>query len=132
MKELLKMKIKNVLEQYKSVKLAILYGSGINDRKKNKNDIDIAVADLKKIDYEKLAKLQLDLEKELGNKVDLVDMSTINGVILQQILCKGERVICIDQSLMVSYIMKMLYFQEDMLPNYTMILKKRAAAFING
>ncbi len=132
MKELLKKKIKNVLKQYSSVKLAILYGSSINDRKENINDIDIAVADLKKIDYEKLAKLQLALEKELQNKVDLVDLSTINGVILQQILCKGERVICTDQSLMVPYIKKMLYFQEDMMPNYTMILKKRAEAFIHG
>lgn len=132
MKNNIKNKIKTVLRNLPGIKLSILYGSSLNDLKNKINDIDIAVAAEKKIDYNLLADLQIALEKELQYTVDLIDINTINGPILQQILCNGEILICNDHNLYANIMKRMIYFQADMMPNYTMILKERAERFANG
>lgn len=132
MKNSIKNKIKTVLRNLPEIKLSILYGSSLNDLNNKINDIDIAVAAEKKIDYDLLADLQIALEKELQYTVDLIDINTTNGPILQQILCNGEILICNDHNLYANIMKRMIYFQADMMPNYTMILKERAERFADG
>ena len=132
MKNKIKNIINNIIKKFSSVQIAILYGSSLKKLKNETNDIDIAIAGEGKINYQTLAELQIQLEKKLKKKVDLVDINTINGPILQQILCKGELIKCLNQNLYVKIIKKMLFFQEDILPYYKKILRERAERFASG
>ncbi len=132
MKNKIKNIINNIIKKNSPIQIAILYGSSLKKLKNKTNDIDIAIAGEGKINYQTLAELQIQLEKKLEKKVDLVDINTINGPILQQILCKGELIKCLNQNLYVKIMKRMLFFQEDILPYYKKILRKRAERFANG
>ena len=56
----------------------------------------------------------------------------MNGLILKQVITTGKKIINKKPDLLAQYIKKMLYFNEDMLPNYQMILKAKAKRFAHG
>jgi hypothetical protein len=92
----------------------------------------IAIAGKNAIPVESLVDLQIALSSDLEREVDLVDLSAIEGLILSEIFRKGKVLIKKDPSLYACYMRKVIYFNEDMLPNIRMILEKRASRFANG
>ncbi|MGM0601032.1 MAG: type VII toxin-antitoxin system MntA family adenylyltransferase antitoxin [Candidatus Rifleibacteriota bacterium] len=108
--------IKKVLENEKSLCLAILYGSYANGKVHPQSDVDIAVL----YDYPLNAPQKNDLLCKLGDKlhkeIDLTDLYNLNGTILQQILCKGRLVIEKQPSKYENLVKRMIYNQADMMP----------------
>jgi predicted nucleotidyltransferase len=76
--------------------------------------------------------LLLDLEKTLGRKVDLLDLATAHGVILTEVLTKGEIIVNKRPLVYAELMKKMLFYNEDMLPNYRMMLRARAEKIAQG
>ena len=130
--EQIKQIILDTLAGENSIKLCILYGSAATGRLRKDSDIDIAIAGDALFSKEYLVYLQLALSSVLGYEVDIVDMKNLEGLILSEILRKGNVLIKKDTNLYAEFIRKVIYFNEDVLPSIRMILKKRAARFAGG
>jgi len=124
--------IKDILSTEERIKLCILYGSAASGRLRKDSDIDIAIAGDVLFSREYLVDLQLTLSRRLCREVDIVDMKNLEGLILSEILRKGKVLIKKDTGLYAEFIKKVIYFNEDVLPNIRMILKKRAERFARG
>lgn len=124
--------IKELLSSEDSIKLCILYGSAASRRLHKESDIDIAIAGVAKFSKDYLVDIQLGLSRKLGYEVDIVDMKNLEGLILSEIFRKGKVLIKKDTRLYSEFIKKVIYFNEDVLPNIRMILKKRAERFAGG
>jgi predicted nucleotidyltransferase len=124
--------IKELLSSEESIRLCILYGSAASGRLHKESDIDIALAGDVQFSREHLADLQLALSSRPGYEVDIADMKNLEGLILSEILRKGKVLIEKDTILYAEFIKKVNYYNEDVLPNIRMILKKRAKRIARG
>jgi len=130
------MVVKKVLNEYfitqYLIKTAILYGSFASGNETDNSDVDIAVGGLEKISPDILAALSLELSKLLNREVDLVDLNSISGTILTQVLTKGTVLKKENTILYAELIKKMIYFEEDMAPNLRYIFDYRREKFLNA
>ena len=122
--------IAHQLVKYPAVKLAILFGSLVAGRATSDSDLDLGVAADHPLDIDLKTVLIEDLAQCLGRPVDLVDLQTARGVILQQILTKGMLIYCSDRLLYATIIRTMLFNQSDMMPYHERILAERRKAWI--
>ena len=119
-------------KKFPEVEIVILFGSVLKDQLTNKSDIDIAFAAKTITSHEKKNNIYLTLEKSLGRDIDLIDLHSVNGHILKNILCRGEIIIKKSVPLLAFFLKKMWYNQADMMPYTKMVLKKQVKRFING
>ena len=130
------MDVKHILKQYfttqTSVQLAILYGSFAKGQENERSDVDIAVAGSVQYPASVLVELNLSISKLLNRETDIVDLNSINGTILSQILTSGTIIKIKDTSLYAELTKKMLYFEEDMAPGIRYILDYRREKFLNA
>ncbi len=124
--------VKSVLARHPDIPLAILFGSRATGGGTASSDLDVAVAGERSLSATEKMALIDELAEEFGCPVDLVDLQAVSGPILQQALCKGVVVVNDKPALRARLILRMWYNQADMMPNYRMILKKRAEAFAHG
>jgi predicted nucleotidyltransferase len=83
--EEIKGKILSILKRYK-VKRAGIFGSVVRGEENKESDIDILVEIVDRMSLLDFAGLKLELEEALGQRVDLVEYSTIKPMIKEQIL----------------------------------------------
>jgi predicted nucleotidyltransferase len=95
-------------------------------------DVDIAICGENSFSREFLADLQLTLSNEIRQEVDLLDMSRLNGLIHMKVITNGIRVINKKSELLAYHIKKMLFFREDMYPNFQMMQKAKVKRFAHG
>ena len=125
-------KIKDVLEQYPEIVVALLFGSAVKERltKASDIDIDIAVAGPRPLSLGLRATLNGKISLALLRDVDLVDLQIVSGHILQQALCTGEK-IKMDGVIYPSLVKKMWFNQADMMPLTKMVQERNCRRFIN-
>ena len=115
------------------VEVCLLFGSAAEDRTISENsDIDVAICAKEPIVADRLAELQLCLSEELAREVDLLDISRLNGLILRKVISNGLRVINTTPELLAYHIKRMLYYSEDMYPNYRMMQNAKLRRFAYG
>ena len=131
-REEVSLKLRSVLESKPEVKVCLLFGSAAEGKLIAKSDIDIAICGDNAFSHDFLAELQVAITERLGREVDLLDMARLNGIILRQVITTGKKIINKKPDLLAHYIKKVLFFSEDMLPNYQMILKAKAKRFADG
>ncbi len=100
-----------LLEQQANVELAFLYGSHAVQKANAESDLDIATSGVLTVD-ERLT-LAEALSHEFHCEVDLVDLSTAHGALLQEILTRGICVIKRNLPLYDKLIKRMLMEKED-------------------
>ena len=123
-------KIAYLLARHPAVKLGILFGSLTAGHATPDSDLDLGVAADHPLDIELKTILIEDLAQLLGRPVDLVDLQTASGLILQQVLVKGTLIYCTDRTLYATLIRNMLFNQSDMMPYHDRILAERRKAWI--
>jgi len=96
------------------------------------SDVDIALLFDRPLDAERKLKLITGLEGALRREVDLVDLFSLNGTILKQVLHKGLVLIQVKPEAMAELTRKMIYNQADMMPYVSRTLKERQRRFIHG
>ena len=126
------LKLRSVLDMKPEVKVCLLFGSAAEDKLGVNSDIDIAICGDNAFTNDYLAELQVAITEKLKTEVDLLDMARMNGLILRQVITTGKKIINKRPDLLAHYIKKMLFFSEDMFPNYQMILKSKAKRFAHG
>lgn len=125
-------KIIREFEKFPEVEIVILFGSVLKDQLTRKSDIDIAFAQKTRVSHEKKTQIYIALERTLKRDIDLIDLHTVNGHILKNILCKGNVLVKKSVSLQAFFLKKMWYNQADMMPKTRMILEKQVNGFLNG
>ena len=122
----------NLLEIEQGLKLAIVYGSAASGTMRPGSDVDLALLYDQPLSAERKMAIAARLERDLLRTVDLVDLSTISGTILKQVLYKGRVLIQNEEGLFAVLLKKMIYNQTDMMPYVTRTLLERQRRFING
>ncbi len=128
----MKMTLSSILAREDDIKICFLYGSSANGRATASSDIDVALASDGLIEHDRLLELASRITKSAGRETDIVDLHSVHGEILRQIISKGKPVFIKDKNMYADIIDRMLFNEADMMPNYNMILSKRREVFTNG
>jgi len=115
-----------------ALRLAVVYGSAAAGRDGPHSDLDIAVAGDDPMSPDEMDALRLRLEAAGRRPVDLVDLHRVRGVLLAEILVRGRVVLNRHPALLAGFIIRMLDFQETLLPLVRRIRLRRAEALAHG
>jgi len=125
-------RVRESLQTIPDLRVALLYGSAASGRLRSDSDVDVAVLFDHPLDVEQKVMLTARLEYRLSRTVDLVDLFSLNGTILKQILCKGRVLIRKKTEDLTKLLYRMIYNQADMMPYVHRTLKERQRRFIDG
>ncbi len=121
--------LKETLEQFPQVSLAVLFGSVASGSQQPQSDLDIAVAaDRPLTANEKIAMIGA-LAERTGRPVDLVDLNGVAEPLLGQVVRHGRRILGSD-TLYGELINRHLIEQADFMPYRTRLLAERRLAWI--
>lgn len=122
----------NMLKDERGLKLAIIYGSVAAGTMRPNSDIDLALLFDQPLSAERKMKIAASLERKTLRTVDIVDLSSISGTILKNVLCKGKVLIQNEEGLFTRLAKTMIYNQTDMMPYVNRTLRERQRRFIDG
>ncbi len=124
--------IRQILEAYSGLQLIIVYGSAVTESFRNESDIDIAVLFDQPLDPELKLELLGKLAVALKREIDLVDLFKLNGVLLKQILTKGQIIYKRSDNAVCQLLKRMIYNQSDFMPYYNKAIRRRVQEFVDG
>lgn len=125
-------RVKGALCAEPGLHLAILYGSAATGKMRPDSDLDIAVLFERPLNPTQKMELISRLERELKRDVDLIDLFSLSGTILKQVLCKGRVLIQQKAGALAELTQRMIYNQADMMPYVSRTLIERQRRFIHG
>jgi len=124
--------LKDILKQFPEIQIVTLFGSAVSNRLKPTSDLDIAVAAQLPLSFDQKYDLMKALTDVFVREIDLIDLQSVAGTILQEALCTG--IIVKKNSVMLFYqlIKKMWLNQADMMPLTRMIIINRCKRFVQN
>ena len=125
MDQLLKKKIKDKLNSLPNIQFATVFGSYAKNCNRPGSDLDIAIAAYEVITDKQMLEIRVQLTIALDKDIDLIDLNTVNGLILCEALCEGEVILKKDTLLYAELIKKLIYDQTDTMRYYNNILRQR-------
>ena len=114
------------------IKVVIVYGSAATGNMRTGSDVDVAVLFDKPLDMEMRLAVWNRLTDALKCEVDVVDLYGLGGEILHQILTKGRVVIKNDVQAFFRILQRMVYNEEDFMPQVRKVLEARIRRFAYG
>jgi predicted nucleotidyltransferase len=125
-------KLKEALEGKAEIRLALLFGSYATGKADPNSDIDLAIAYDSKLTMEERIELGQGLSRLLNKEIDLIDLRTASGILLQQIVSNRKTLINRDAKLYGDIIARQITEELDFIPLYEQLLKSKRERFING
>jgi len=122
--------IRKTLNQFPSIKLAIIFGSIASNRETPYSDIDLAILTNTLIDTKQKIQMIEALATATGRTIDLIDLRAAGQPLLGQIISNGTRILGNDAEY-ARLITKNLFDQADFLPYRNRILDERRQAWIS-
>ena len=120
--------LKEALQQFPQISLAVLFGSAALDRQRPNSDLDIAVAANRPLTAsEKIAIIGV-LAERTGRTIDLVDLSGVAEPLLGQVVRHGRKIQGSD-TLYGELISRHLFEQADFMPYRSRLLAERRVAW---
>ena len=132
MNELLKNKITEIISSMPKIQIATVFGSYAKGCNHADSDVDIAIAADKPIHHKKMMQIKTDLTVALDKDIDLIDLNAVNGLILKEALCSGNLILKKNTLIYANLIRKLIYYQMDMMPYYSRILKIRRENYFHA
>jgi len=121
--------LRDVLSQFPTLVLALVFGSVALGRPRTDSDLDIAVSAEKPLSaIEKMAMIAA-LADKTGRAIDLVDLTTVSEPLLGQIVRHGRRLLGSDTAY-GQLLSRHLFEQADFMPYRNRILAERRMAWI--
>jgi predicted nucleotidyltransferase len=120
------------LAGHPEIRLAILFGSATSGRQTFESDVDVAVAARRALSAAERVEIVGRLAQATGRAVDLVDLTTASGPILNRALATGRLLFCTDRALYAEIIKRALYDDADLAPYRRRILAARRKAWIGA
>jgi len=125
MNSLLQSKIIEVVDLFPKIHFVAIFGSYAKNCNRTDSDLDIAIAAEIPMSYQEIMQIKKELGVKLDKEIDLIDLNTVNGLILKEALCSCDIIVKKNTTLYANLIRKLIYDQADMMPYYNRILKKR-------
>lgn len=125
-------KVAETLSSVAGIRVAIVYGSAVTGRMRPDSDVDVAVMFERVLDMASRLDLCDKLTDALKREVDLVDLYDLGGEILHQIMTKGRVIIKKDPHAYFLLMQRMIYNEEDFMPQVRRVLQKRVRRFAYG
>ncbi len=121
--------LRNVLSQFPTLVLAMVFGSVALGRPRQDSDLDIAVAAAQPLSVAEKMAMIAALADNTGRPVDLVDLTTVPEPLLGQIVRHGRRLLGSD-SAYGKLLSRHLFEQADFMPYRNRILAERRLKWI--
>lgn len=128
MKPTIDAQIREALQDFPQLKLAVLFGSIASGRQRPDSDLDIAVASQRPLTEQEKIEMIGALAVCTGRPVDLVDLKVAAEPLLGQILRHGRRIMGSDTQY-GELISRHLFEQADFMPYRTRLLAERRLAW---
>ncbi|WP_421904163.1 type VII toxin-antitoxin system MntA family adenylyltransferase antitoxin [Maridesulfovibrio sp.] len=109
-------KVAALLEQQDDLEVGIVFGSTVAGKNRPDSDIDVAVLGSVPLSFERRMELRALISIELERGVDLIDLMTCHGLLLQQILTTGKPLFGQDSIILAQTANRMLVEQADYEP----------------
>jgi len=122
--------LQDALKPFSEIKIITLFGSAANNRLMPNSDLDIAVAADTPLSFDQKYEILHALYDAFSREIDLIDLQSVAGPILQEALCTGMIVKKDSDRLFYQLIKKMWLNQADMMPLTRMIIINRCKRFI--
>jgi len=122
--------IQNTLNQFPTIKLAIVFGSVANNRETLDSDVDLAILTNDIIGTKQKIQIIESLATSTGRTIDLIDLRTAGQPLLGEIISHGTRILGNNTEYAI-LITKNLFDQADFLPYRNRILEERRQAWTN-
>ncbi len=123
--------IREVLQGYPGITLAILFGSLAAGTAGPGSDLDLAVYAGKPITSEEKIQLIEDLALQVGRPVDLVDIKTAGLPVMGQIFSRGRRILG-SNSLYATLLTRYQIDSADFMPIRQRVLEERRKKWIGA
>jgi len=124
--------LNEVLKQFPEIQIVTIFGSAASNRLLPDSDLDIAVAAETPLSFDQKYELMQALLENFAREIDLIDLQSAAGPILQEALCTGIIVKKASVSVYYQLIKKMWLNQADMMPLTRMIIIHRCKRFIQN
>ncbi len=111
------------------LEFAIVFGSIASGRARPDSDIDVAVQAKQPLDYRALQRISDQIAMATGRAVDLVDLATVDGSLLRQILRHGKIIFTKRPGIPGTLTERLLAWQEDFEPTLDAMLAARLKRF---
>lgn len=121
--------IKEVLQNFPQLRLAILFGSIALGRQQTDSDLDIAVGSHQPLTAQEKIAMIGALAESTGRPIDLIDLKVVTEPLLGQIVRHGRRILGSD-TLYGELISRHLFDQADFMPYRSRLLAERRLAWI--
>lgn len=121
--------IRDVLEAYPVITLAVLFGSVAKGTAGSESDLDLAVYAARAVTAEEKMRLIEDLALRIGRPVDLVDLRTAGLPVMEQIFSKGRRILG-SNSLYAMLLTRYQIDSADFMPIRRRVLEERRKRWI--
>jgi len=126
----LKDKLVNWAETRGDIDLMIIFGSRAKDRQRQDSDLDLGIW--------RSSKWSVDFHREcveqntsfLPTAIDLIDLSKIDGPLLQEILCNGKKIYQQKDHLMGVLYVRLMDWRTDFMPAWKGMLEQRRKRFL--
>lgn len=128
----IKTKIIKVLDGYQQIELVIIYGSAVTNRLTPNSDIDIAIGSSNTISNSISMDISLKLTHLLDIETSVTDIDKMEGVIMEEVLTKGEILRNLNPEFLFKNIQKMQTYTEDILPFQVIGTKKLIEDYLSG
>jgi predicted nucleotidyltransferase len=120
------------LQEFPELEIAIVYGSASTGKNRPGSDVDIAVLADEPISFHRRLSMVESLEKVLHQEVDLVDLYSLHGPLLQQIFENGSIVLKRSPQALARLLKRLWYDREDMAPLTRFVMQKQNQRYFYG
>ncbi len=121
--------VTRLLRTMPQIRIATVFGSIASGRAGAESDLDIAVATDRPLSSANKIDLIERLATALGRPVDMIDLLSAQGPVLQQALARGRLIKCEDRALYARLLLRMLYNQADDMRYRRCVLEQRQRAW---
>ncbi|MBK9161503.1 MAG: nucleotidyltransferase domain-containing protein [Nitrosomonadales bacterium] len=121
--------LKETLEQFPQVSLAVLFGSAARGHQQPESDLDIAVAANRPLTADEKIAIIGALAERTGRPIDLIDLNGVAEPLLGQVVRHGRKILGSD-TLYGELISRHLFEQADFMPYRARLLAERRLAWI--
>jgi predicted nucleotidyltransferase len=121
-----------VVADHPAVRLAVLYGSVAQGAAGPESDLDLAVMGERPLSAGETVALVRALAHATGRPVDLVDLRTVHGALLAEVLRTGTRLYEADPTVYPSVLRRHLFDEADFRPYRDRILAERRRAWTDA
>ena len=126
----LKDNIVNWAETRGDIDLVIIFGSRAKDRQRTDSDLDLGIWRSSKWSADFHRECVEQITSFLPTAIDLIDLSKIDGPLLQEILCNGIKIYQQQDHLMGILYVRLMDWRTDFMPAWEDMLKQRRKRFL--